>query len=220
VLRPRSVAAIVPVSIELLEDAPNAGQIITNALTAALGLALDKACLVGVSVAEILGVRNYPGVNSTASFGTPADYTKVSAAIGSILSSNYAGEISGLSWIANPREGAKYDSLATGISSDKTPLPRTPWVSQLQTRYTTSLPITEGAGAESSMILGSFSEMIIGMRTRGVTIEVLPAGTATDAAGTTWNAASQMMRWVRAYLRVDMGLMHPAFFNVMTGVAA
>ena len=89
---------------------------------------------------------------------------------------------------------------------------------QLQARYTTSLPITEGAGTESSMVVGDFSQMLIGMRTRGVTIDVLDAGTAIDANSVTWNAADQVMKLVRAYLRADMALLRPTWFTVLSGV--
>ena len=46
-LRPKVVAALVPVSVELLEDSANAGQAIEMAIQGALGQALDRAALKG-----------------------------------------------------------------------------------------------------------------------------------------------------------------------------
>ncbi len=65
------------------------------------------------------------------------------------------------------------------------------------------------------MIVGDFSQVLIGMRTSGVRIQVLDAG----AVGST-NAVSQMLRWVRAFLRADMVLMQETFFSKLAGVQA
>ena len=56
-LRPKTLAAIIPITIELLEDAPNSAQVIQGALQAALGAELDRVLLAGTGASgEILGV--------------------------------------------------------------------------------------------------------------------------------------------------------------------
>jgi len=219
-LRPKTLAAIVPVSMELLEDTPNGGQLIEQTLMNALGVEMDRVLLEGTGATnEPLGVVNTSGVNSQTSVGTPSTYSQITTAIGSILSSNYPGMVDGLSWIMNPTVAATYDGLVTGISSDNTPLEPTPWVRQLQRYYTTNLAAS-GSPEAFNMVVGDFSQLLVGMRTSGVVIDVVDAGSVTDADSVTWNATSQFLRHVRARLRVDCVVMQPGFFSVLSGVNA
>jgi HK97 family phage major capsid protein len=217
-LRAKTLAAIVPVTVEWLEDAANAGSLIESTLAQVLSSELDRVALVGLgSASEPLGIVNTSGVNTTTAVGTPDDYNEVSEAVGSILSDNYAGDLGNLSWISNPRDAGTFDRLYDNVSG--VPLTPTPWVQQLQRHYTSKLPITGGAGTEGTMVVGDFSEMLIGVRSQ-VRIEILPAGTATESDGTSHNAASELKRFIRAYLRADIAVMRPQFFNVLSGVTA
>jgi len=74
---------------------------------------------------------------------------------------------------------------------------------------TTSVPDTLGAGAATEIYLGDFSRVLIGART-DIKIEILPAGTGTDAAGVTYNATTQMYRWIRVYGRLTVTLSNQA----------
>ena len=96
----------------------------------------------------------------------------------------------------------------------------TPWVSQLKRLYTTSLPITEGTGADSVSIVGDFGQMVLGVRTSGVNIRILDSGTATDSSGITYAAESQLMRLIVAYLRMDVAILRPSWFCVLSGITA
>lgn len=218
-LRPRTLAAIVPVSIELLEDASNSAQIIESSLQAALGLKLDQAVLFGSGAeSEPRGITNQTGINTVESVGTPADYSEVSSAIGNIYQANYPGEPSDLAWIYNPREGETYDGLvSSGAGADGQPLQPTPWAAALQRYMTTSLSITEGGGSESSMIVGHFPQCVIGMRTTGVNIRIAADGTVSDGTKN-YNATSQLMRHIVAYIRADVALYRPSWFTVLSGV--
>lgn len=218
-LRPKTVAALVPVSIELLEDAPNAPQVIESAIGSALGLALDQAALAGTGAgAEPVGVRNHDSVNTIASVGTPADYSNVTASVGDILGANYDGEIDDLAWIRHPRDAETFDGLQDTTNQ---PMRPTPWAEQIRKLHTTSISTTEGGSSnESYFVYGDFRQMLIGMRTTGVVLELLREGTVTDANSDTWNATTQLMRHVRAYLRADIALLRPTWFTVSTGVTA
>jgi len=216
-LRPKVLAALVPVSIELLEDAPNAGQIIEAALQSVLGAKLDQACLLGSGAgSEPRGVKNHPSANTVASVGAPADYTDLSGAIRQILDANYNGPIEDLAWILNPRTGEQYDELQDTTNQ---PLMPSRWVSQLRPFSTTSLSTTEGAGSnEASMIVGHFPQMVIGMRTQGVRVDILDSGTATDAGSVSHNATTQLLRHIRVFLRADVALLRPTWFTVLSGI--
>lgn len=121
-----------------------------------------------------------------------------------------------LAWLSNPLMSGTYDQLTTGISGDNTPLLPTPWVTQLQRLHTTSL--AANGSSEYNSIVGNFSEMLIGMRTSGVVIDVLDSGSVVDEDSETWNATTQFMRFIRARIRVDMMLMQPSHFSVMSGL--
>lgn len=216
VLRAKTLAAICPVSIELLEDAANARSVIESSLQSALALSLDQAVLSGSGAGSTpLGILSTTGVNDVNSVGTPADFSDVSEAIGDILSANYNGAVSDLAWVANPRDGLTYDGLQDTTNQ---PMQPTKWVGMLRgPYYTTSLAVNGGA---TSMIVGDFSQVVIGMRTNGVVVRILDAGEVTDSAGTTWNAASQLMRLIVCYLRADVAVLRPSWLTKLTGVTA
>ena len=218
-LRPKVVAAIIPVSVELLEDAANAAAIIESSLQAQLGLKLDQAILSGTGAsAEPTGIRNHADVNSITSVGTPTSYSHLTSAIKSIFEANYDRELSEMAWISNPRDGATYDGLADTTGQ---PLRPTPWAADLRRYSTTSISTTEGGGGnESYMLVGDFRQCLVGMRTSGINLEVLREGTVTDASGDSWNATTQLLRHVRAYMRVDVALLRPTWFTVLSGVTA
>lgn len=209
-LRAKTCAAIVPVTLEELEDAPNAGMLIEQALQAALGLALDQGILTGTGAGQLLGLAHTAGTNTQTSISTPTDYAEITTAVGAILAANYPGDVSELSWILSPTQGATYDGLVTGIASDKTPLTPTPWAAALRRLMTTTLT------TPATMIVGDFREVLVGMRTSGVVLDVLDAGSITDDDGDTFNAATQFGRLIRARIRVDALCMRPSWFSVIT----
>ena len=218
-LRPKVIAAIIPVSIELLEDASNAASIIESSLQAQLGLKLDQAILSGTGAsAEPTGIRNHSDVNSITSVGTPTSYSHLTSAIKSIFEANYDRELRDMAWVTNPRDGATYDGLADTTGQ---PLRPTPWAADLRRFSTTSISTSEGGGSnESYMLVGDFRQCLVGMRTSGINLEVLREGTVTDAAGDSWNATTQLLRHVRAFMRVDVALLRPTWFTVLSGVTA
>jgi len=217
-LRAKTLAAIVPVSMELLEDASNIGSIITAALQAALGSALDQAVLFGSGSEENpRGIRNATGVNTIATVGTPTDYSAMTSAVSAILAANYPGEIGGLSWITNPREGETFDGLTDTTGQ---PLNPTPWAGALKRFSTTSLPSTEGGGSDESVsIIGDFSQVLVGMKGSGITVRILDSGQVSDGT-VTHNAASELKKLVVAHMRADVALLRPAWMTVLSGITA
>ncbi len=225
-LQAKTVAAAITISVELLEDAANAPQVIQHQLQAALGLALDKAALDGTgSENEPRGIVNSENVNEVASVGTPSNNRSISSAIGKIVQANYTGDMDKLAYILHPRDEEIYDSLTDSTGQ---PLRQTPWASKLQRLYTTSIPTTLGSGSDESYgIIGDFSQMLIGMRTQGVRIAVLDSGSivkswtpdgSASAIQETINAASSLQRIIVAYMRADVALLRPTWFTKLTGV--
>lgn len=220
-LVPRVVAALVPISVELAEDGANAAAEIERAMTAAIGLAIDKAGLLGVESgvgAWINGIFNEPTINSVTGVGTIASYAEPASAIGKILQADYQGELTELCWLAHPRDWEAYDGLQDGEGQ---PLQPTPWASKPRRLSTTSLPTDQGVGSdESSMLIGDFSEVLMATKTSGIVMQVFDQGSAVDENGKTVTAMAQMMKWIRAYARIDFAVLRPTWFTKLTGVTA
>jgi len=68
------------------------------------------------------------------------------------------------------------------------------------------------------MLLGDFSQVVIGMRTRGLVIRVLDSGTVTDSNSVSHQAHSELKRLIVAYLRADVCVIRPTWLTKLTGV--
>jgi len=215
-LRARTLAAIVPASIEVLEDASNAGSVIEGALRASLGLALDKAILDGNGSTAPLGILQDTNVPSIATIGLPADHDHLSNAVGTILGNDFPGDPGSLAWISHPRDAQVINDLKDTTNQ---PLAASPWAAGLNQFSTTSMPTTGGVGSdESSAIVGDFSQVLVGMRTTNVVVRVLSSGQVTDSSGTVFNAASQLGRLIVAHLRCDVAVLQPGWLTRLTGI--
>ncbi|MGE0105102.1 MAG: phage major capsid protein [Blastocatellales bacterium] len=214
----RTLACIIPISIEMMEDATNAASLIETAMQNAMGLALDLAILgIGsVDPARPVGILETGGVNAIGGVGTPA-YADITAAVGDILAANYPGEVADLAWVMHPRDAETFDGLLDTTGQPKQP---TPWAAKLSKHHTTSLPSTAGGGSnESSMVIGDFSQVLLGMR-QSVNFRILDSGIATDAAGREVNAITDLNRFIVAYLRADVAVLRPTWLTKLTGVTA
>ncbi len=218
-LRPRTVACLVPISIELAEDSPNAGTMIESVIRAAMAQAIDQAILRGSgSAEEPLGVLNNPDINSETSVGTPSDWSDLSSAIGQILTANYPGRLEDLSLIYHPRDAQTYADLVDSTTGQ--PLNPLPWPAAVRKFTTTALSIVEGVGGhESSMLVLDGSQVVVGLR-RNITVQVFDSGSATDSGGITRGAVSQLLKWIRVYARLDAALLRPSWVTKLTGVTA
>jgi HK97 family phage major capsid protein len=205
-------------SIELIEDSSNVAQLVQQTIMRAMGQKLDAAILEGSgSGAEPTGILNTSGINTVTSVGTPTNYDEMTTAVKELLVDNYSGDISGLAWIAHPRDYATYDGLVDTTNQSLRP---TQWVGDLKRFSTTELPINGGAGTnESSMIVGDFTQCVLGMRTNGVQIRVSADGIANDGSSDI-NATSQLLRWIIAFVRADVAVLRPDHFTALTGVLA
>jgi len=160
-LKARSWALRCRITRELLEDGQNVDSIIRSAFAASGALALDQAILFGDGTAnQPLGIANTPGVQSMNTSGALANWDPILDGVLDLENVN-AGTVSAM--IMAPRtnrtiRGFK-DTTGNPLSapSDLASIPRL---------TTTSVPVNEGADAKaSSIILGDFSQVYVGMRT-------------------------------------------------------
>jgi len=206
VFRPKVVGAFVVAPLELVEDAPNLGQIVETSLSAAIALEVDRVGLRGVgAAAEPLGILNTVGVQTITSVGAPT-YADFSSAVQKIAEQN--GQASAA--ILAPRDLGTLDRLA-----DSTTQPLRPpesWAT-LRKFSTNQIPTTLGGGSnESESYVGGFENVWVGVR-KEITIEA-----SKHASDSTNSAFKNLQVWIRAWTRVDFVVARPAHLVVLSGI--
>lgn len=200
-------------SLEVVEDAVNIDQIVGNSISKALALSLDSAALYGSgSSNQPKGIRNQTGVTIT-DLGTNGytltDYSKFSAAIATLMGYNYQGPFSA---IYSARTAGELDNLQDTLHQ---PLRQPDLVAAIRKYVSNQVPntLTKGAAnTASDAIVGQFDQCMIGMRTQMI-MEI--SRVAADSAS---SAFTNGQVWIRAYLRADVQLAHPAAFVVLNGI--
>lgn len=213
VLTARTLTALVPVSLELLEDAPNASAAITEALAAGLALELDRAGLLGSGAgSEPTGIFNAAGVQSI-SMGTNGaaltNFSQLSQAVQKVWEANSRPTAA----IYAPRTAGVLDRLADTTGQPMVPPPS---FQELKRLVSNQVPVTQVQGTSGAVascaFVGDFSKLIVGMRTN-LTIQI--SSEAGDASG---SAFSSLQYWIRAHLRADIALTRPNQFVKVVGI--
>lgn len=209
-LKAHSLAALVRVNNELMDDATMFAEALDTQLAAALALKLDYAALYGTGAGMPLGLRNGTGVNEE-SMGADGlampDYDKPLDLIQAIEEENGNPTTA----VMAPRTRIKLAKLKTGIASDLTKLtPPAEWTA-LRRLTSNQVSITETQGnssAASTMFMGDFSQMAVAIR-QDITIEM------SRQADTTF-AKNQTL--VRAIMRCDTAIFRPSHFGRLIGI--
>ncbi|MBE9546757.1 MAG: phage major capsid protein [Proteobacteria bacterium] len=207
------LGALVRVSRALLEDAPNSGQVIESQLAAALGLELDRVCLLGNGVSEPKGLAHCADINSYSMGVNGAaltDYDPFSYASEYIFTDNgIPGAV-----IYAPRTGGALDRLKeTGTAAPLTPPPS---FQVLQKFQTNQVPINQTQGTSSvasSAFVGDYKNIILGMR-RQLTIDTAPYGVGSGSK----DVFSTVEVLIRGYLRVDVAILREEHFTWIKGI--
>lgn len=207
----RKLAALVKLSVELMEDAPSASAVIENAIAEVLALELDRVSLFGSgSGEEPKGIHTYDtSTIAEVSMGTNGaaldSYDKLSEGYFTVLGQN----ITPTAAVYAPRTAQTLDQLKTAV--DLTPLPAPPSWQALQKFVTKQVPVNLVRGSASnasSVIVGDFAGLGIGSRTELV----------IEASRTAGDAFKMGQVWLRAYLRADVQLLRPKAFAVVRGI--
>lgn len=211
----KTLAAIVSMSVELFEDsAPQASQIVVNALTKGFAVEMDRVAFRGsAGNGEPVGIVNVAGTNSIAN-GTDgaviANYDQLQDALADVATNN--GNPENCAIVMSPRSFYKFGKLK---DTQTNPL-RIPSTLQNVPQYMTSIVpnnLTVGASTDcSQIVVGDWNESAFGVRTN-LTIEATRVG----SDGTN-NAFSQLQVLIRGYLRCDFQVFRPNWFTVISGV--
>ncbi len=207
------LGALVRVSRALLEDAPNSGKVIESQLAAALGLELDRVCLLGDGVNEPKGLEHCANIN-TYSMGANG------AALTNFDPFSYASEYiytdNGIpgAVIYAPRTGGNLDRLKEATTN--APLGAPESFKNLAKFQTNQIPITQTQGTSSvasSAFVGDYKNIVIGMR-RQLSIDVAPSGIGSGAK----DVFSTVEVLIRGYLRVDVAVLREEHFTWIKGI--
>jgi len=203
----KKLTTLIKVSVELLQDATNAGGVVQNAIAAAFAQELDRAVYFGTGTLDPAGIMNHPDICSLA-LGTGAGdklsgYDDLLYGTREIVAAN--GPIPTAA-VMSPRTLIDYSLMKDG---DGKPLVKPDLIKGLQFFDTTKFPNDEHVGAStdcSSILLGTFSNLVIGIRAN-LQIQVLQE-----------RFADYGQVGFLATMRADCAVFQPKSFCKITGI--
>jgi len=200
-LQSHTLTALVGMSIELVEDAPNAADQLERALTAAIATEFDRAALRGSGAgAEPVGILNTSGITSTAS--SSFNYDEVLTVISKLWDNN-----------TQPTHAIYSSTVAEALAKLKDGDGAYMQADMPPSAWTSLEHIVSNQAATTELYVGNLNDMVVGIRTGGK-LETFRAG----SDGTS-NAMTQRLVWFRYYMRGDVALLRPASFSVLTGIS-
>ncbi len=177
-------------------------------MTGAMAAELDRVGLEGSGTPpEPLGILGTSNIGTVTSVGTIADYSDIITGLGTLLTANFPLEAVNRYAVMHPATWTRYQNLATGISSDKSPLARPEAISRMQFLTTTNLSKTGTSPNSYNLYLGDFSNITLGTRMES-SIEVLKVDSYVG------NLVIDLV----GYLRADWIVTRPSAFCVLEGI--
>lgn len=203
-LAPKWLGVVVRASRELIADSPNIETALERALIGSLSAELDRVILEGDpsgSSGEPTGIIGQSGINTVALNDVLENYSSFIDAVQAIEEDN---AMTPTNVILHPRDSATLAKLADTTGQ---PLQRPPMVDDLTFRRSTNIAINGGSGeTESTVYVGGFSEVLIGIRSIA-RVEVLKERYAD-------NHQLGFLAWLRA----DVAVSQPKAICTLTGV--
>ncbi len=208
--RPKSLSTLVKVPYELLQDSVNIAEILMRALTGAMSLELDRACLFGSGTGnEPRGLYNTAGINAISMGVNGAAPTSFDPLVDLLFELENSNAMAPTAAIWHPRTARDFRKLKDG---DGQPLVAPEPIPMLPKLATTSVPVDLDQGtatdAASPVLMGDFSQAMLGLREELTIIRL----------NETFANNGQVGFWAR--LRADTGFGHPASFAKLDGVLA
>lgn len=207
VVAPRSLGCIVPISLELLADAPNISDLLRSLLGAAFAAELDRAALAGAgTAAEPTGVVNSVHVSHMLAAGDDSDRLHPDMLARMLWGVRAAGAAGPLAAIAPPGHLLSMDVART---PDGKLLERPKVLDDLALVPSGRLPQAgSGATLNAPVVVGDFSQLVVFLRER-LTIEFAREASPEFSHG-------QVA--IRALMRADVAVLQPRHLIVREGV--
>ncbi len=202
---PKSLAVLVKVSRELLEDSLNIEQELPRIMAAAMARELDRVVFLGTGTGnEPSGLDTISGVLESAHDATLASYSPLVSARRLLMGQN--NDLVS-AYVMHPDTEATLGDL---VDSTGQPLNYPTILDRprpLQMLTTTQLPVNLGTGTnETTIYAGDFSKLMIGLRS-GIRVEVLKE-----------RYADNMQYGFLIHARYDVVASHPNAFCRITGI--
>jgi HK97 family phage major capsid protein len=205
---PKSLAVIVKVSQEILEDAVNLDQIIMDIFAKSFAVELDRVGLFGTGTAPqphgIAGTTNVGNVSMGTNGAALTNYDPFVNAVSALLTANAQMPTAA---IMSPRTLTKAALLKDTLGQ---PQRRPDLIQNLPFLATTAVPNTQTQGTSSvasESIVGDFSKLMFGIRT-SLRIRILQERFLGDT----------LEYGFLAFLRADVQLAHPQSFCEVVGI--
>lgn len=198
----RSLATMVKVSRELLEDSLNIETALPDVLATALAQELDRVALLGSGVApEPRGVANFQALTANGfAGGALTGYGSLIQARTALRTAN--SDVT--AYIMSPRDEGQ---LAGLTATDGQPIAIPPAIASVPMLTTSKVPIDLGTETDESLILaGDWARLMIGIRSN-IRIEILRE-----------RYADYHQYAFIAHLRADVAAEHEAAFTKLEGV--
>jgi len=208
-LKAMTIGCLVRASIELLEDAANSGNMLANAMGAAIALAVDKVALLGDGVNEPRGLDHCDGVNEISmgvNGGALSNYDPFSNAVEDIADHN--GQPGAV--IFAPRTFYTLDRLKAATTNQPLVPPQS--FIDLKKYVTNQIPITDTQGtstASSKAFVGDFTQLLYGIR-KNLEVEI------TKEGGTKTFAKCEAL--IRCRMRLDVAVLRENHFTKIVGI--
>ncbi|WP_282062144.1 phage major capsid protein [Roseobacter litoralis] len=201
-MAPKSLAVMVKVSYELMQDSVNLERELPRILSTALAQELDRVALLGSgSAPEPLGIVNTSGISTAAFDAELTNYGPFVTGRTAVLSAN-AGPTTAI--IMHPRDEGRLIGMSDGNAQ---PLMAPKAIEEIPMLTTTAIPIDGGSGNdESTIIMGNFAKLMIGIRS-DIRVEVSRS-----------YAMDRLQYVLVAHMRADVAVQHASGFHAITGV--
>lgn len=204
----QSLAVRVQATAELAQDSPDFGAQLLDIMGRALAHEIDRVGLMGSGAGnEPTGIYNTTGIQTVPAVGTPTNYSAFVSGLQKLLETNVDLALAERNAIMSPRTWGTLEGL---VATDNQPMQRPRSLDRMTFRPTTSIPDNLGVGTnESVVILGDFSNLVLGVRLEAQ-VEALRLQTFAD------NLVLEFVGWTR----VDFLARRPASFVLLSGVTA
>jgi len=198
----RTLGAVIVISRELLEDAPNVGDEITTALAKAMALEVDRAALLGDGTSNSpYGLAHITGGGITSTTGTAiSDYSQFVSSIGRILSNS--GMPTAI--ITSPQVRIKCEGLQDTLHQ---PLRKPDIMATVPILDTAKVPYGASPLTGSAAYVGDYTYLWLGVR----------AQLELNFLRERYVEYGQYA--LASWLRVDVQCAHPELFDIVTNLS-
>lgn len=207
VLKPKSLAVLVKVSRELMQDSLNLEQALLQAFAGSMAVEADRAALFGAGANGVpLGLYGTVGINEVSMGVNGGPLTGFDPLLDALMELETANASAPTSMILHPRTRRAISGFKDSTGQ---PLRPPQALENLPAQATTIVPVNQVQGTAtnaSCILMGDFSQMIFGIR-QELRIEVLRETFATN-----------LQYAFLAHLRMDVAIAQPAAFAVVKGI--